>query len=47
MNERRYAGKNKMSHTTEWQVGKEAIYQKVWTEVWTKEDTTEHIMICQ
>ena len=27
-NERRYAGKNKMLHTTEWQVGKETIYQK-------------------
>ena len=27
-NERRYAGKNKMSHTTERQVGKETIYQK-------------------
>ena len=28
-NERRYAEKNKMSRTTEWQVGKETIYQKV------------------
>ena len=28
-NERRYAEKNKMSCTTEWQVGKETIYQKV------------------
>ena len=28
-NERRYAGKNKMSHTTERLVEKETIYQKV------------------
>ena len=28
-NERRCAGKNKMSHTAEWQVGKETIYQKM------------------
>ena len=28
-NERRYTGKNKISHTTEWQMRKETIYQKV------------------
>ena len=29
MNERKYIGKNKMSGNTEWQIGKETMYQKV------------------
>ena len=28
-NERRHAGKNKMLQNSEWQLGKETIYQKV------------------
>ena len=30
MKEDIYAGKTKMSHNTEWQMGKETIYWKVW-----------------
>ena len=29
-NERTQGGKNKMSNTMEWEVGKETIYQKLW-----------------
>ena len=29
-NQQGYAGKNKMSHNTEWQMGKKTIYQKTW-----------------